>query len=317
MAVQAVTISSPKSTASNTNPPASGTPSKRNLSDMKPSDYRDKVYDDDHRDVDKDSAFECAIPWSEARCLPSARGGRRLSAGFSSTPPKSTDPRSASASPPRGKAVHTGHIPGVQDSTRGVFANGGKGDWRRGIGFNRWESGDVKRRVHGGNRVRRSGVRVGSKISPVLPAEIQNQRRNVFAIGSPVRGGAFGMSSRWKGGGGGEEGAKMITEMEMDVMKGLVLAQQQRIERQRLKMQELQADLKEHRLAAMGIRGGAGVGVDKWRWRVGCGWGRTGGDEHWLRRPRPVGWSSAVSGNGGTRRSSRRNSRKKELLSCR
>lgn len=36
----------------------------------------------------------------------------------------------------------------------------------------------------------------------------------------------------------------MTTEMEMDVMKGLVLAQHQRIERQRGRMQELERDLR-------------------------------------------------------------------------
>lgn len=36
----------------------------------------------------------------------------------------------------------------------------------------------------------------------------------------------------------------VTTEMEIDVMKGLVLAQHQRIERQRLRMQELERDLR-------------------------------------------------------------------------
>lgn len=36
----------------------------------------------------------------------------------------------------------------------------------------------------------------------------------------------------------------VTTEMEIDVMKGLVLAQHQRIERQQSKMQELERDLR-------------------------------------------------------------------------
>lgn len=36
----------------------------------------------------------------------------------------------------------------------------------------------------------------------------------------------------------------MTTEMEIDVMKGLVLAQHQRIERQRSRVQELERDLR-------------------------------------------------------------------------
>lgn len=36
----------------------------------------------------------------------------------------------------------------------------------------------------------------------------------------------------------------VTTEMEIDVMKGLVLAQHQRIERQRSRMQELERDLR-------------------------------------------------------------------------
>lgn len=50
-------------------------------------------------------------------------------------------------------------------------------------------------------------------------------------------------------GGGGR--VAMTSEMEIDVMKGLVLAQHQRIEKQRSKMQELEQDLRSAYLFEM------------------------------------------------------------------
>ncbi|CBJ27708.1 hypothetical protein Esi_0083_0033 [Ectocarpus siliculosus] len=56
-----------------------------------------------------------------------------------------------------------------------------------------------------------------------------------------------------RGASGAEKGGRvgLTTEMEVDVMKGLVLAQHQRIERQRTRMQELERDLRDYRRATV------------------------------------------------------------------
>eukprot|EP00903_Cladosiphon_okamuranus_P018731 g17241.t1 len=67
----------------------------------------------------------------------------------------------------------------------------------------------------------------------------------------------------------------VTTEMEIDVMKGLVLAQHQRIERQRSRMQELERDLRDYRRAAM-------VG-DEWP------------EAPWARQPSPPAWKGGLT----------------------
>ncbi|CAM9160507.1 unnamed protein product, partial [Hapterophycus canaliculatus] len=83
--------------------------------------------------------------------------------------------------------------------------------------------------------------------------------RGYMAIDGPIATGR-GTSSGRNHGQAADDGSKgfqhhgrvgVTAEMEIDVMKGLVLAQQQRIERQRSRMQELERDIRrDHRRAA-------------------------------------------------------------------
>lgn len=76
-----------------------------------------------------------------------------------------------------------------------------------------------------------------SGVNPVDPVALLRFRRSAINLASGPD--AREVSANAKGGRVG-----VTTEMEIDVMKGLVLAQHQRIERQRLKMQELERDLR-------------------------------------------------------------------------
>ena len=67
-----------------------------------------------------------------------------------------------------------------------------------------------------------------------LPRRSLDGRPNPFPGVEARQGGTSGKGGR----------VGVTTEMEIDVMKGLVLAQHQRIERQRSRMQELERDLR-------------------------------------------------------------------------
>lgn len=69
---------------------------------------------------------------------------------------------------------------------------------------------------------------------PTPPAPDMPQKYRRFCHSGVDRGGTVAKGGR----------VPMTSEMEMDVMKGLVLAQHQRIERQRRRMQDLERDLR-------------------------------------------------------------------------
>lgn len=152
--------------------------------------------------------------------------------------------------------------------------------------------------------------------APALPADTEGRRRRIVDINSPVRGwGCGGTSSRKgagiphgvgggvSGGGGGAEEGGMMAEKEVDVLKGLVLAQQQRIGQQREKMQMLEIDLRNHRRAAMGLEGG-----ERCMERVATG----SSDQCFLQRSKS-GWT----GIPANKSSSSPGNRRKATLPCR
>lgn len=104
------------------------------------------------------------------------------------------------------------------------------------------EGEDSSRRALGHAYKECSGARARARAG-LLGVPAPGGNRGCIAIDGPMRGAASVGRVRVGGRGGGEK-RRMTTEMEMDVMKGLVLAQHQRIERQRAKMQDLERDLR-------------------------------------------------------------------------
>ena len=99
-----------------------------------------------------------------------------------------------------------------------------------------------------GSRLSKDGWRVGGAAGARARAGLLGPgslgvRREGVVIDRPKRGRVTPSASR---GGRAEAGGReeVSPEMEIDVMKGLVVAQQQRIERQRRKMLELERDLR-------------------------------------------------------------------------
>ncbi|CAN0000658.1 unnamed protein product, partial [Ectocarpus sp. 12 AP-2014] len=119
---------------------------------------------------------------------------------------------------------------------------------------------DRKDALRGRQRQRKGEVLVSSRAKAgLLGVLAPGGSREYMKIDGPIATGSSLGRDRAKRGvdargeSGTEKGGRvgLTTEMEVDVMKGLVLAQHQRIERQRTRMQELERDLRDYRRATV------------------------------------------------------------------